>query len=170
MKESSVAVQHQQEPSVQTGEPAHLIEYMRELNDRIASRAGEIFAGNGGLAGRDLANWCQAEMEFLHPLHINISESPEALILLAEVPGFKATDLEINVEPRRVTISGKRETADESKTRGTVYSEICSDQVLRVVDLPAAVDVDKVKAVLKDGMLELDMPKADSTGMDNVER
>lgn len=169
MKESFVAVQLQHEPSVQAGEPAHLIEYMRELNDRIAARAREIFAGNGGLAGWDLANWCQAEMEFLHPLHINISESTEALILLAEVPGFKATDLEINVEPCRVTITGKRETEDESTTRETIYSEIHSDQVVRVVDLPAAVDVDKVKAVLKDGMLELEMPKAESTGMNNVE-
>jgi HSP20 family protein len=133
---------------------------MHNLYDRIACRAFEIFEGNGRLIGRDLADWFQAEMEFLHPLHIEVSESPEAVTVRAEVPGFKAKELEINVEPRRVTITGKRETKEESKTKKTIYSEICSDQILRVLDLPAAVEAEKVKATLKDGMLELDMPKA----------
>jgi len=133
---------------------------MHNLYDRIACRAFESFDGNGRLAGRDLADWFQAEEEFLHPLHIEVSESPEALTVRAEVPGFKAKELEINVEPRRVTITGKRETKQESKSTKTIYSETCSDQILRVVDLPAAVQTDKVKAALKDGMLELDMPKA----------
>jgi hypothetical protein len=49
---------------------------MHNLYDRIACRAYEIFDGNGRLAGRDLADWFQAEKEFLHPLHIEVSESP----------------------------------------------------------------------------------------------
>ena len=76
------------------------------------------------------------------------------------MPGFKVKELEINVEPRRVTIMGKRETKEESKNEKTIYSETCSDQILRVFDLPAAVEVEKVKATLKDGVLELNMPKA----------
>jgi HSP20 family molecular chaperone IbpA len=33
--------------------------------------------------------------------------------------------------------------------------------ILRVIDLPTAVDAAKVKATVKDGILELDLPKAD---------
>jgi HSP20 family protein len=133
---------------------------MQNLYNRTACRAFEIFNGNGRLNGRDLADWFQAEAEFAHPMHIRVSETPEALTVRAEVPGFKTNELEINVEPSRVTITGTRETKQESKTKQTVYSEICSDQILRVVDLPAAVTPEKVKATLKDGVLELDMPKA----------
>jgi HSP20 family protein len=168
MKESSDAVQHADQPSVQIGEPTHLTEHIRELYERIAFRASEIFEDRGRLAGWDQANWYQAEREFLHPLLINISESPEALVLLAEVPGFKSNDLEIHVEPRRVTITGKREAAYEAKSHDNVYSELFSDQILRAINLPAIVAVDKVTSVLKDGMLELDMPKADSISMENV--
>ncbi len=168
MKESSVAVQHADQPSVQTGEPTHLTEHIRELYERIAFRASEIFENRGRLAGWDQANWYEAEREFLHPLLINISESSEAFVLLAEVPGFKPNELEIHVEPQRVTITGKREAANEAKRRDNVYSELFSDEVLRAINLPATVAVDKVTAVLKDGVLELDMPKADSAGMENV--
>lgn len=160
MTQSGSAVQPARDTSVQKAEPVDLVERMNNLYDRIARRAFEIFDGHGRPHGRDLAHWFQAEAEFLHPLHIEVSESPEALHLRAEVPGFKAEQLNINVEPRRVTITGERESKEESKTQKTIYSETCSGQILRVIDLPAAVDPEKAKATLKDGMLELDMPKA----------
>jgi HSP20 family protein len=159
MKESGLAVQPARDTFVQKGESEGLVERMNNLYDHIARRAFEIFDGDGRPNGRDLAHWFQAEMELLHPLHIEVSESPEALHLRAEVPGFKAEELKINVEPRRVTITGERKTREASKTKKTIYSETCSDQILRVVALPAEVDTEKAKATLKDGMLELDIPK-----------
>jgi HSP20 family molecular chaperone IbpA len=132
---------------------------MQDLYDRIALRAFEIFDGGGRLQGRDLADWLQAEVEFLHPVHVEVSDSSGALAVRAEIPGFKANELQINVEPRRVTISGKRETKGESKNEKTIRCETCSDQILRVLELTTAVDPEKVKATLKDGVLVLEMPK-----------
>jgi HSP20 family protein len=160
MKDSGLAVQPARDTPVRRGEPTDLVERMQNLYDRTARRAFEIFNDNGRLNGRDLADWFQAEVEFVHPVHIRVSESPAALTVRAEVPGFKANELEINVEPRRVTITGSRQTKEESKTNKTIYSETCSDEILRDVDLPAAVVPEKVRAMLKDGVLELDMPKA----------
>jgi HSP20 family molecular chaperone IbpA len=138
-----------------------IIEDVTNLHNQIASRAFEIFEGNGRLIGRDLADWFQAEAEFLHPLHIEVAESPEAFTVHADVPGFKEEDLKIKVEPLCVTITGKRETKKESSDKRTIYSETCSDQILRVVDLPARVDTKKAKTTVKDGVLELDLPKAE---------
>jgi len=160
MKESGLAVQPARDTSVQKDAPADLIERVNSLYDRIARRAYEIFDGNGRVTGRGLADWLQAEQEFLRPLHLEISDSPAALTVRAEVPGYKTNDLEINVAPHRVTIMGTRETKKESKTKEIIYSETCSDQILRVFDLPAAVDRVRVKATLKDGVLDLEMPKA----------
>jgi HSP20 family molecular chaperone IbpA len=169
MSESAVLLLTKPEPSLQSEASAPLIENVDKLYDKIASRAFEIFEGNGQLFGLDVADWLQAEAEFLHPLHIAVAESPEAVTVRADVPGFKEEDLKIKVEPRRITITGKRETKKESSNKTIVYCETCADQILRVVDLPAAVDTKKAKTTVKDGVLELDLPKAEPDKLDGPE-
>ena len=41
-----------------------------------------------------------------------------------------------------------------------MYQEQCSSEILRVIDLPAEVVASKAAATLKNGMLELQMPKS----------
>ena len=65
------------------------------------------------------------------------------------MPDFEAEDLQINVEPRRLTISGKKETKEEQKKGKAVYQEQCSNEILRVIDLPAEVVASKASATLK---------------------
>ena len=108
----------------------------------------------------DLEDWLRAESEFLHPVHLDLAESADAVTVRAEVPGFSAKELEVGVEPHRLTISGKRETSEEHASKKTIYREHCSNQIYRAIDLPAEVDTSKVTATLKNGVLELSMPKA----------
>jgi HSP20 family protein len=132
-----------------------------EIYNCIARRAFEIFEDSGSIFGNDMENWLQAESELLHPVHIDIIDGGESLKVRAEVPGFTTEDLEVSVEPECLTITGKRETKEEREKEGKpVYSECCADEILRVIDLPVAVDTAKVTATLKDGVLELEMPKA----------
>ena len=131
----------------------------QEIYDSIARRAFEIFESSGLVPGRDHEDWLKAEAELLHPVHLDIAESDEAVTVRAEVPGFGAKDVEITLEPHRLAITGKRETNEERKTEKTLYSERCVDQVFRVIDLPAEVNPDKAAATLKDGILQLAMPK-----------
>ena len=113
-----------------------------------------------GGSGRELEDWFRAESELLHPVHLEIAESDEDLIVRAEVPGFNAKELEIQLEPRKLTIAGKHEAQEESKKGKTIYSERCAKEILRVVHLPAEVDSSKVSAILKDGVLTIELPKA----------
>jgi len=159
MRDSAVALLMEPETSLQAEESGPLIEDVDGIYNKIASRAFEIFEDNGRLMGHDLANWLQAEAEFLHPLHVGIAETADAVTVRADVPGFEEKDLQVKVEPRRVTITGKRETKKESSDRRTIYSETCSNQILRTVDLPATVDPDRTKTTVKDGVLELDLAK-----------
>jgi HSP20 family protein len=138
-----------------------LLEQMTGIYDSIARRAFEIFEKNGSIFGHDLEDWFQAESERFHPVHLDIVDAGESLKVRAEVPGFIAKDLEISVEPECLTITGKRETSEDREKEGkVVYCERCADEILRVIDLPAAVDTAKVTATIKDGVLELEMPKA----------
>ena len=140
--------------------PSDLFHRVEKLYNSIASRAFEIFENNGQAWGRDLADWFQAEAELLHPIHVDVSESGGELIIRAEVPGFTEKELDIGLEGRRLTITGKRETKEERKEKKTIYTEQCSNHILRVIDLPVDVDKEKAAATLKDGMLELKVPKA----------
>src|SRR6266699_1283745 len=132
---------------------------IQTLHDSIARRAYEIFESNGRSFGRDLENWLRAESEVLHLVHVDVAESDEGLTVRAEISGFKAEQLEVSMEPRRVTIAGKRESHAERKGEKTIYKEHCSDQILRVIELPAEVIAGKAVATLTNGVLELKLPR-----------
>jgi HSP20 family protein len=141
-------------------EPNTFWDRVNRIHESIARRAFEIFESDGGFWGRDLDHWFKAEAELLHPTHITVTESDDAVNVEAEVPGFNANDLEVSLDPQRLTISGKRETTKEDKRKGkTVYQEKCSSELLRIVDLPAGVDATKATATVKNGILSLSLPK-----------
>jgi HSP20 family molecular chaperone IbpA len=135
------------------------IERFDQIYDSIAKRAFEIFDHNGGRIGNDLADWLQAESEILHPVHMEIAETDDALSVRAEVPGFTGPELHIQVEGNRLTISGKHESQEDSKKGTTIYTERCANEILRSIELPSAVDAAKVNAVLKNGILNIELPK-----------
>jgi HSP20 family protein len=161
MNEKDTAVQLAPEPGyVKLVEPKSLFERIHQIHDSIARRAFEIFEKDGGLFGHDLDHWFKAEAELLHPVHVNVTESDDSLTVEAEAPGFSASDLEVSLEPRRLTITGKKQTRKEDKRKGkTVYAERCSSELLRIIDLPAEVDASKATATLKSGVLQLKVLK-----------
>ena len=135
-----------------------MFEQMEETTNALARRAYQILDGDGR-TGHALDHWFQAERELLHPVALNVEETAEAFQVKAEVPGFSEKELEIGLEPQRLTISGKRECSKEEKKRKTVCTETSSDRILRVVQLPAEVEAGKATATLKNGVLELTLPK-----------
>ena len=144
---------------VKTEKSVDLATRMKEVFDNISERAFEIFENNGRVLGREWEDWFKAESEVLRPLFLNVQESDKEVTVKAEVPGFSSKNLQVSVEGNRLTITGKRETKEEKTEKKTVYREHSSDQIMRVIDLPAAVDAEKATATLKDGMLELTLPK-----------
>ena len=170
MSEKAMAVRTAPETSaLKIVEPKTLFERMNQLHQEIERRAFELFENDRGIFGHDLDHWFKAEAELLHPVHVQISESANAVELEAEIPGFEAKDLAVSIESGRVTISGKKESTEERKKGKTVYKEQCSNQVLRVIDLPAEVDGTKATATLKNGVLNMTLPKAAQTKSTKVE-
>jgi Hsp20/alpha crystallin family len=67
--------------------------------------------------------------------------------------------LEVGIEPRRLTIAGKRSLRDRLANHRVIYHDACSDQIFRILGLPMEVDPSSVKTVLRDGVLELAVTK-----------
>jgi HSP20 family protein len=161
MNEKGTAVQLTREPTtLKKPFASDFIERANSIFEEISRRAYEIFQGHGQAFGRELEDWFQAERELLHPVHIQLSETAEALEIRAEVPGFTEKELSISVEPTRLVITGKRETKKEETKGKTICSETCADEIMRAIELPTTVDAEKVTATLRNGILELSLPKA----------
>lgn len=145
--------------TVKQGANDNVPDRMQQAYDTIERRAFELFDNNGRWFGHDLSDWFQAESEILHPVHLEIAETPDALSVHAEVPGYTAKELDIQVEGNRLTIAGRHESKGETKQGKTIYSERCANEIFRSVELPAEVDSTKVSATLKDGVLSVELPK-----------
>ena len=126
----------------------------------IARRAFEIFQERGSAHGSDQDDWFRAESELFHAAHVAVAETDDALAISAEVPGFHAEELDISIEPHRLTITGVRRAVADKSIRRIVYCDSCADRIFRALGLPVEVDPKKATAVLKDGILELTVPRA----------
>jgi HSP20 family protein len=145
--------------AVKQTESQQIFNRMHEVFDAIEKRAFEL-SDSGRKIGQHLSDWLQAESEILHPLHLEIAETDETLTVRAEVPGFTAEELDINVQGKRLTIAGRQESKEDATKGKTIYSEHCAKEIFRSVDLPSDVDGANVDATLKDGVLSIKLPKA----------
>ena len=141
-------------------EAEKLIEGAQQLTQEIARRAYGFFERRDRMPGYEAEDWLQAEAEVLRPIPVELKDAGEQLIVNAEVPGFKGDEIRISTEPRLVVIEGNNETSNEEKSTEVVFSERRSNQFFRTLALPVDVDPAKATASLKNGMLEVTLPKS----------
>lgn len=144
-------------------EAEKLIERMEEAAKAVAKRAYDFFEARGYRFGNELEDWFRAESELLRTVPTTMKEDDAQITIQAEVPGFQAGDIKISAEPHRLIIEGRSEQIQEEKSKETpekvVFSERRANQFYRLLDLPAEVDATRTEAKLKDGVLEITLPK-----------
>lgn len=128
----------------------------RELFDCVARRAYEIFESKGRPLGTDLENWFQAEQELFERTPLQLSESANQLSLAADVHNYMSKELEVDLEPRRVTIIGRRD-ASGRKQGGDGHTK--KSRMLLSLQLPFEVDPHHATARMKRGVLQLNIAK-----------
>lgn len=96
-------------------------------------------------------------------LAIDVYETNGNIVVQSTIGGIRAEDLDISIENDLVTIRGSRENKIEKEGKKYFYQECYWGSFMRKVILPEEVDASKVKAVVKDGILTLTMPKISKT-------
>lgn len=91
--------------------------------------------------------------------NLDVSETPEAVQIVADVPGMKEKDIDITLNDSSLTIKGKRESESEEKKKNFHRIERSYGEFTRRVALPAEVDPAHVDAKLKDGVLTITLQK-----------
>jgi HSP20 family molecular chaperone IbpA len=136
------------------------LEKIRDVTGFVARRAFELFQSRNKEHGDDLNDWIRAESELIHTSHVDVEDCDDVVVVRAEVPGFRSDELQFCVEPFRITIVGVREISARPTIRQMLYSDRCADQVFRVIDCPIELDSRDAASSLKEGILELEIPKA----------
>jgi len=93
-----------------------------------------------------------------HALGVNVSEQDDAYVLSALVPGLKAEDLNIQVLENVVSIEGEYRAEDTEY----LLNELPNGTFRRALRLPTEIQAEKVEAKIADGVLTLNLPKAES--------
>ena len=99
-------------------------------------------------------------MEELSPA-VDLFEENNEIIARAELPGMSKEDIDITLTDDTITISGEKRKAEKIEKKDYHQWECAYGSFSRTFALPAEVKKDQVKTKLKDGVLEIRMPKTE---------
>jgi HSP20 family protein len=100
---------------------------------------------------------------------VDILEKGDTLLLVADLPGFRNEDIEVSVENRTLTLSGERKPDPAHQDAAVFRAERSTGRFSRVFALPATVDVAKIGAEVRDGILTVTLPKAEEAKPRKIE-
>jgi HSP20 family protein len=124
---------------------------------REMDRLFEDFAGNGG---REAEKWAPS---------MDVSETPEALVVKAEVPGVDPKEVEISVSGDTLTLKGEKKEEKEEKGKTWHRVERSYGSFFRSMTLPTPVDPDRITAESRDGVLTITLPKTEKAKTKRIE-
>jgi HSP20 family protein len=91
---------------------------------------------------------------------LDLFQNNDNVVAVVELPGLRKEDIEISLHDGTLTISGERKE-EAAQTEGATRTERFTGKFRRSITLPTQVDVNKVSATYKDGILTVTLPKAE---------
>ena len=127
--------------------------FTRSFVDELPERIRQMFEGGLSLEPIEPMGWVPP---------MDITEKDNMLVLTAELPGLDEKDVEINYENGVLTISGeKQEEKKEGEKDSDFYLwERRFGSFQRSFTLPRTVDIDKITAEFRTGVLKIELPKS----------
>jgi len=93
---------------------------------------------------------------------VDIVEDERRIVLRSDLPGIEEKDIKVTVDDGTLTLSGERKFEKETKAENVHRVERRFGSFRRSFSLPETVEVDKISASYKKGVLEVTLPKAES--------
>jgi HSP20 family protein len=90
---------------------------------------------------------------------VDISETPDSYRVVCDLPGMDMEDIEISISSNVLTLKGEKKAAQKQNSDQLYREGTSVGKFQRTLQLPLAVDVDKASAVLKNGVLTIQLPK-----------
>ena len=99
------------------------------------------------------------ELAFPTTPAVDLVESEKAYEITAELPGMDEKNIEVKVADGTLTIKGEKQEEKEEKKKDYYLRERSFGSFERSFAIPEGVDVDKIEASFKKGVLTLTLPK-----------
>lgn len=90
---------------------------------------------------------------------IDIFETEGQFVLKAELPGINKDDVDVRIQDNVLTLKGARYPSDKLKEDNINRMERPYGKFSRSFTLPSNINADNISAKLKDGILEITLPK-----------
>jgi len=94
-------------------------------------------------------------------IRVRMGETDEEIILRAELPGFSKDEIELRVTSQTINIWAEKKRKSVEKEEDFFRAKQSYASANRLLTLPVEVKTEKIKAKLKDGVLEIVLPKKD---------
>jgi HSP20 family protein len=91
---------------------------------------------------------------------LDLYQNNDNLVAVVELPGMRKEDIEISLHDGTLSIGGERKSLSSNGDKAE-RSERYVGSFRRSISLPARVDVNKVSATYRDGILTVTLPKAE---------
>ena len=98
-------------------------------------------------------------IDFERSFRIDLLDREKELIVRAELPGVEKDDVEVTIAGDRLTIEAEREFEEEEKKDTFYRHELGYGELRRTIALPVEIDAEHIEAELKDGILNVVLPK-----------
>jgi len=92
---------------------------------------------------------------------VDMYATTDDLVLAVEMPGVREKDVSVSITGDLLTVKGERRFENQVKEEDLLHVERTHGKFERVIQLPMAVQADRVKATYRDGILEIKLPKAE---------
>jgi HSP20 family protein len=92
---------------------------------------------------------------------VNVFRKGDDFVIIAEIPGVKKSDLDVQVKGRTIRLAGTKSVGYPEKA-ALHRRERLAGRFDRAVSMPVEINPDGVKAEYRDGVLALFLPRAES--------
>jgi HSP20 family protein len=92
---------------------------------------------------------------------VEVSDTKDALIVKAQVPGVSKDDLHVDISDHTLTLKGEMKADTEEKEKHYYRREWRYGAFSRTIPLPMEVQGEQAKAQMKDGVIEITIPKSE---------
>ena len=124
------------------------------IQDRMNRLFEQTLSRSRGEEGAATATWTPP---------VDIYETPDTIVIKAELPGVSREDIEIQIDDNTLTLKGERRFSKDVQEEGYLRIERTYGSFHRCFTLPATIQQEKIRAVCRDGVLELALPKAEGS-------
>jgi HSP20 family protein len=138
---------------------SRLISKLEALAERIRDRAYQIFQ-HREKGGNEVEDWLQAERDLVLAPDAELIEKNGKYEIRVAALGFRPEEISVTVFPDAIVVSAQSSHSHEQQDGEVHFCDFGQRALYRRLNVPEAIDVDKVSATLQDGVLRISAQKA----------